>query len=246
MSELKRYQNPEVFERLAMEYAIGAMHGRVRKRFEALMERHFYLRAVTEAYENYFASLNEFLPEQKPSDRVWKGIEQELKAEFSAAPAKEYQRSSSLFAWWHSLGAKVASAVASLFLMFGVGFSLVTSSSVGAYMSVLESMDDQQPKVMAMAKKGQGISLKFMEQTEMPDNMTMVLWCIPKEGGSPVSIGEVPSGKEAVIVIDKSTWQGLDEVGQLAITIENREAMESTPKGEMKYKGKLMPMMDDE
>ena len=46
-----RYQNPEVFEQLAIEYAVGSMKGRARKRFEALMETHFYLRAVVDAYE---------------------------------------------------------------------------------------------------------------------------------------------------------------------------------------------------
>lgn len=69
MSSIKRYQNPEIFEQLAMEYAVGGLHGRARKRFEALMETHFYLRATVEAYEYKFAHLVELLPDEKPSDR---------------------------------------------------------------------------------------------------------------------------------------------------------------------------------
>ena len=63
--ETKRYQNPELFEQLAIEYAIGSMSGRARKRFEALMETHFYLRAVVDAYEDKFAHLVELLPDEK-------------------------------------------------------------------------------------------------------------------------------------------------------------------------------------
>ncbi|KAG1650264.1 hypothetical protein GQR58_028171 [Nymphon striatum] len=75
----KRYQNPEVFEQLAIEYAVGSMQGRARKRFEVLMETHFYLKATVEAYENKFANLVELLPETKAPDTVWAGIEAHIK-----------------------------------------------------------------------------------------------------------------------------------------------------------------------
>jgi len=39
MSELNRYQNPEIFEKLAMAYAAGTLHGRARLRFEKLKKR---------------------------------------------------------------------------------------------------------------------------------------------------------------------------------------------------------------
>jgi len=52
MSELNRYQNPEIFEKLAMAYAAGTLHGRARLRFEKLKSEHFYLEATTSAYES--------------------------------------------------------------------------------------------------------------------------------------------------------------------------------------------------
>ena len=66
---LNRYQNPEIFEQLAIEYAVGSLHGRARKRFEVLMDTHFYLQAVVDAYENKFAHLVELLPDTQPSKR---------------------------------------------------------------------------------------------------------------------------------------------------------------------------------
>ncbi len=54
--------------------------GRARKRFEVLMETHFYLKATVEAYENKFANLVELLPDAKAPDKVWEGIESHIKA----------------------------------------------------------------------------------------------------------------------------------------------------------------------
>ena len=48
---MKRYQNPDIFEHLAMSYALGTLQGKARLRFEKLMSKHLYLRAVTYAYQ---------------------------------------------------------------------------------------------------------------------------------------------------------------------------------------------------
>lgn len=239
MSELKRYQNPEVFERLAMDYAIGMMKGRARKRYEKLMEQHFYLRAVTEAYENNLANLTAFLPEKTPPAHVWNNIQKEL--QFKHA---EHKKRSSLFGWWHILGAQMAGLIASLSLLFGIGFSLVNSSSVSAYMAVMESTKSHKPMVMATAKKGEGLYIKFMEESNMPDDMSMKLWCIPKSGGKPMMMGDV-NEKEVWVKLDKSTWQGLEDIGKLAISLEHKDMQAETPQGKIVYEGDLMVMEEN-
>jgi len=106
MSKLTRYQNPEVFEPLAMAYAVGTLQGRARERFETLMDEHFYLKATTEAYETTFSPLVELLPEEKPSDQVWKNLQKEITV--SAAPKETLLNR--MFAW--AGNAKFASALA--------------------------------------------------------------------------------------------------------------------------------------
>jgi anti-sigma-K factor RskA len=240
MSELKRYQNPEVFERLAMDYAAGLMIGRARKRFESLMQQHFYLQVVTEAYENKLANLALYLPEKEPPGAIWQNIQKELGLNKTLNRKK-----ATLFGWWHTLGGQMAGMLASLSLLFGIGFSLVNSSSVGAYMAVMESTKTHKPMVMAMAKKGQGVHLKFMEKKPMPDDMTMKLWCIPKKSGSPMMMGDVGSSDEITVSIDKSMWDGLGDVAQLAISLEHKGKVVDSPEGEILYKGTLMIMEDN-
>jgi anti-sigma-K factor RskA len=253
MSELKRYQNPEVFERLAMDYAIGMMQGRARQRFETLMQRHLYLRAVTQAYEQYFAGLNEFLPEQQPSEKVWQAIEQQLDLEKTsshkisqkAPSAPSIKKSTGLFAWWHSLGTQTAGLLASLALLFGMGFSLVNSGSVSAYVAMMESTDTQRPTVMATVKKGEGIYLHFIQQTTVPQGMTMRLWCIPKQGGEPMMMGDVSVQDDQFVKLDKAAWNDLRNVGRLAISLESMQAQSQKPEGDILYQGKLMIMADN-
>ncbi|MGV6809437.1 MAG: anti-sigma factor [bacterium] len=258
MSELKRYQNPEVFERLAMDYAIGLMRGRARQRFETLMQRHLYLRAVTQAYEQYFAGLNECLPEQQPSEKVWQAIEQQLDLEKTSLhkmsqktpSAPSPKKSTGLFAWWHTLGAQTAGFVASLALLFGIGFSLVNSGSVSAYVAMMESTDTQRPTIMATVKKGEGVYLHFIQQgsqqTTIPQGMTLRLWCIPKEGGVPMMMGDVSTHDDQVVKLDQAGWNDLRNVGRLAISLEPMQTKESTPQGDILYQGKLMIMSDND
>ena len=78
MPYLKHNQSPEIFEQLAIEYAVGALQGRTRKRFEVLMETHFYLRSLVDDYENIFAHLVELLPVEKPSKKVWNKIDKHI------------------------------------------------------------------------------------------------------------------------------------------------------------------------
>ena len=67
---MKRYQNPDIFEPLAMAYALGTLQGQARQRYESLMDKHFYLRAVTEAYERQFMGLAEAVPPVNPPESV--------------------------------------------------------------------------------------------------------------------------------------------------------------------------------
>lgn len=209
--ETKRYQNPELFERLAMEYAIGIMHGGARRRFETLMEKHLYLKATTEAYEHQFARLADLLPEEQPNTRVWKKIEKHTRKKTTKKKVKA--------PWWMSLQAKmmgfaatVVFAVSALFVLFPI--------APNAYASVLES-DSRVPMAMATANADEGIEITLMEKVDMPKGMELQLWCLPKKPGeNPMMMGTLSASGKSVIKLDLKMWQGLADVSALAISIE--------------------------
>lgn len=97
---MKRYQNPDIFEYLAMSYALGTLHGKPRRRFEKLMTHHLYLRAVTDSYQQQLAPMTELLPEEIPPERVWDNIARQLPANnkyTNTKPANTWLRV--LFPW---------------------------------------------------------------------------------------------------------------------------------------------------
>ncbi|HIO92561.1 MAG TPA: hypothetical protein EYG68_06920 [Leucothrix mucor] len=236
MSNIKRYQNPEVFEQLAIEYAVGALHGRARKRFEALMETHFYLKATTEAYQHKFAHLVELLPDAQPSDQVWKNLESHIKT--TATPAVSEAKES----WWSSLfNTKTYGLMASaLIVSAALIFNPMTGSPI-AYTAILESSSTHSPMaVTRISQADMNISIDMMKHTNVPDNMELTLWCHPKGGGKPMMMGTISSSGKTIIKIDKSEWRNFKNVGLLAISLEQKDSKHADwPKGEILLKGSL-------
>ena len=241
IKKLQRYQNPELFERLAMEYAIGMMHGGARRRFEQLMDQHLYLRATTEAYEQQFAHFAELLPHKQPNSRVWKKLEKNIKQEAKQKEVNTQQLSN--VSWWSSVKLKLAGMITALIVALSV--MLFPYSSVQAYVAVLET-DQHQPVAMAMVKPDDGIRIQLMKEPNIANNMELTLWCLPKEKNKPpMLMGTLNKSATSTIKIDKKMWKGLAEVKSFAISMEPKGNHNlSKPQGKILYKGDLKAMMD--
>lgn len=218
MSELNRYQNPDVFEKLAMSYAAGTLHGRARKRFESLMEQHFYLQATANAYESKFGNLVELLPNEKPSDRVWKGIEASILSSLPPQEAPKAERSS-WFGWLKQSYAYAALAVV-VALMVIIN-PLSTSRDSIAYAAVLESPDNTPMAITRITQDDLTLSVDLMKDIPLEDGDVLKLWCRSKKGGKPVFMGELSKGTRTVIKMDKDEFDHLKMVGSLEITSES-------------------------
>jgi anti-sigma-K factor RskA len=232
----KRYQDPEVFEQLAIEYAVGSMQGRARKRFEVLMDTHFYLRATVEAYENKFANLVDLLPDAKAPDRVWNNIEAHIKA---TTPQETKTP------WWKTsffkqgFGLTAMALIVSAVLLFN---PMTDQGSVAtAYSAVMESGKNGEPMaVTKIQKSDMKLSIDIMKKVYVPDDMELTLWCHPKYGGMPMKMGTISKSGKTEIVITKEEWKDMKNVGLLAVSIEKKGAHEiRQPHGDIILKGRL-------
>jgi len=240
-NSLTRYQNPEVFEQLAIEYAVGSLHGRARKRFEVLMDTHFYLQAVVDAYEHKFANLVELLPEEKPADKVWKNIE----AHISAAPKQSTPQlaQQTTQPWWKTTFFKQGFGIAFMTLVIAGALFLnpMTGGPVAtAYSAVMESDNSETMAVTKVLQSDMKLSIDIMKPMKIDENMQLTLWCHPKNGGMPMKMGTVSASGKTDIKISKAEWKNMKDVGMLAVSIEHKgDTSVREPKGKIILKGQL-------
>ncbi len=229
----KRYQNPEVFEQLAIEYAVGSMQGRARKRFEVLMETHFYLKATVEAYENKFANLVELLPDAKAPDSVWQGIESHIK---QSTPQEEKTT------WWKANFFKQGFAMAAMALIVTAVmlYNPMTNHNPVSYSAMLESDTNGPMAFTKIEKSDMMLKIDIMKDVQIADNMELTLWCQPKKGGMPMKMGTVSKKGKTEIKISKEEWQNMEHIGFLAVSVEPKgQKTAKKPTGKIILKGLL-------
>ena len=243
MSDLKnktnRYQNPEVFEQLAIEYAVGSLRGRARKRFEVLMDTHFYLRAVVEAYEIKFANLVELLPDAKPSNQVWSNIEKHIKA----TPAQQIENKT---VWWKGTVFKQRFAFAAMALIVSAvmllnPMTLTPTATATAYNAILKSESEIPMAITEINKSDLSLSVNVVKPIYVPDGKELTLWCNPKTGdGMPMKMGTISKSGVTRITISKKEWQNMKNVGVLTISVEQKGNTKiREPAGKILLKGML-------
>ena len=242
MSKLTRYQNPEVFEPLAMAYAAGTLQGRARGRFETLMNEHFYLKATTEAYETTFAPLVELLPEEKPSDRVWKNLQHEIAA---SAPQKG-SLLKRLFAWAST--PKYASALAGIAVLavaLAVVLNPLSKQSTDTQGQVAKAQPESQTAeptgfiaklqpnqnqsggaaIARITKESLSLELEIEEPLQLASaDVELQLWCHPKNNnGKPMMMGVINASGKTILKIDQAEWNAMKDVGMLEIIAKPKD-----------------------
>ena len=115
------YTDPELRDRLAAEYALGAMSGLDRRRFERLLSDDRDLRDLVEGWELRLNLLAESAPPVQPRAQVWDEIARQI------APAAAPVREGWLDRLWDSLG----------FWRAATGLAAATAAALVVYVAFL-------------------------------------------------------------------------------------------------------------
>lgn len=241
MPELNRYQNPEIFEKLAMSYAAGTLHGRARLRFEKLKQQHFYLEATTNAYESKFGSLVELLPNEKPSDQVWKNIESSIMADITEAAPKAEKRQ-----WFNWFKQSYAFALMALLVATLVVVNpFADSKEATAYAAVFNSADSTPMAVTRITHDDLSVAVDIVKDIPVEDGTVLKLWCRSKKGGKAMMMGEISKTGRTIIKIDRKEWDNMKSIGTLEITSESSKFSASPMTKKTILLGQLNPITDN-
>jgi anti-sigma-K factor RskA len=244
MFTMKRYQNPDVYERLALEYSLGIMHGHARKRFESLMQQHPFLQIVVDEYNYKFAELATYLPEEKPSDQVWKNIEAQLDTEevmsrqSESVAARESGKESH---WRHIFTVKsFVAGVASFVLLISLVFVNVTQN-LPAYSCSLAGQNKEVMFTALASKESMKLHVSPTGKIEVPEGKQMYFWCVPKNPTEPImGLGALAkTGLE--MKLTPTNWKGIEGAHMFGISFEVKGSKVTKPTDGLIYKGNIEP-----
>jgi len=235
------YQNPELRDRLAAEYALGTLRGAARRRFQRLMSEDSTLRDLTLNWEMRLNDMAAIAKPVTPRPQLWQAIERAL----GPVPRPQHERPGLLTWLWESLGFwrastfGAAAVAAALILFIAVGRPPVAPES--RYIAVL--IDEKAtPVLVASLEAIDGkLSIKSVKPTTVAANQDLELWLLPpQQGAAPRSLG-VLKGMQALVKLTQGDANDLTQ-GALAVSLEpSGGSPTGAPTGPVLFSGAIVP-----
>lgn len=236
---MNRYQKPELYERLAMEYVLGTLKGQARSRFEKLMDVHPFIRVVVNEYDAKFATLVEKLPEVNPPASVWQNIEASINTEQKRVETPKKERFSFI-----SFFTKKGYALAGIMILVSALFlfgnpQLTTTSQPVMYKSTLVSMQNEPMAEVIAMKSDMKMRIRFKESIAVPEGKTLTFWCMPKDPSKPaMNMGTLVAAGSNEMALTQQIWLGLMDASEFIISFEPDNAKNLSPTNNL-YTGKI-------
>ncbi len=240
-----KYENPELRDRLAAEYALGTLRGAARRRFQKLMAGDPALRDLTLQWEMRLNDMAAGAQPVTPRPQLWQAIDRAL----GPVPRPQHERPGLLSGLWESLGFWRASAfgaaavAAALILFIAIGKPPVAPET--RYIAVLIDETATPVLVASLAAEDGKLSIKSIKPTNVGADKDLELWLVPPQGASPRSLG-VLKGMQALVTLTKGDAADLTQ-GALAVSLEPAGGSPTgTATGPILYVGAVLPAADSQ
>jgi len=225
-----KYRNEQIREALAAEYALGALQGAARRRFERALKDDPPLRRLVAEWQARLAPLDAAAAPVAPPKRVWQAIQQRI------APRSQRARVWNSLGFWRGTGlaSSLAAALLAAVLLFAPPREM---------MVVVMSDDHAHPAITVSWKPAQMMGEKRLRvrvmghQTMAPDT-TWELWMMPPGGGNPVSLGLINTHETQTVMVPPQLQEAINRAAGLAMSVEPMGGSPTgLPTGPVLYKG---------
>jgi len=209
-----KYEDRELLEKLAAEYALGTLRGRARLRFERICKDNKMAQAAVKRWEDRFVNMLSAVKVEQPSPQVWNGIERRLGLRNQTAE----KSASSMWSWLGSRWSAAAFAGVTA-LAIGVGVFLQQSASRVEPIGTFAQADRGDIWRVSSSKDGARLVIEATDQVTPDAQHAYELWALP-EGSPPVSLGLLPKNGSATLALNAAQRAALGSATKIAVSLE--------------------------
>ncbi len=214
-----RLNNRRAKALLAAEYVLGTLRGKARDRFELWLRSDPQLRQEVNAWQEHLLPLATALPEQAPSERVWRGIEARINP--ASAPTPTGWLSSLAFWRWSSVASAAAAAVLFGFIAMSPRDRTFTPDN-GMVVVMADEKADPHVTVAWSPQSAQQpkLRVRVIGHAEMAPGTTWELWMLPGADQPPKSLGLITTHDTQYVEIPLELLQRLTNAAGMAMSVE--------------------------
>lgn len=209
------YQNAQLLDELAAQYALGTLRGAARSRFEKLCQREPAAMSALNRWEDRLVGLMSEVKPVAPPAAVWTKIKKRL-----GHGAKEERSGilATLFGWFDRTQLAVAAGVAALALTITV----VTYVSTPQTIVMAEIVNEQKTSEWRVetVKDRAKLVITRSANVALDTNKDYELWALLDSGAAPVSLGLLPKNGKREIELTAAQRTALAGSGKIAVSLE--------------------------
>ncbi len=210
-----KYENPGLRDKLAAEYVLGTLSGRVRLRFQRLLKYDVALRRDVAAWDARLAPLVDPVPAVTPPARVWREIEARI-------AGTRFRRG-----FWASLGLWRGFAAVSTACVIALATLLVArqpAEEPAASIAVLTNSKAQPAMVVSWPQQTSPaqryLKVKMLAPPALPPGKSFELWMLPGGKQAPVSLGVINTSLTQTVPVTETASRMLPAISGMAISVE--------------------------
>lgn len=228
-----RYDDPQLQEILAGEYALGALRGAARARFEALARRDPHLHRRVIEWQERLAPLAQETSEVTPSPRVLVQLRRRIK------PAEASTNWWDRLAFWRPFGAVAATLVVALAAYLGV--QLVRGPATvpldPLYIAVLSDSSQNPAIVVTAYNKPFRLTVEPIEPITVRPGNVLRIWAVDRASGVRQRLAEFTPDQPQRLRLPDADWKFVKGAATLEVHEEPLQVAAKEPVGPPLYSG---------
>jgi anti-sigma-K factor RskA len=205
------YEQAELLDRLAAEYALGTLRGRARRRFERLYIQSAAARGAVYRWEDHWSALSRTVPPVEPSPQVWAAVSRRLFGDDATVGSAPRVRR------WRAWQLAAAAGLVAVALIVG----LIMRQAAPPLQTLVVLGTDTAHPVWRLERRLPLTALTIQVIGTVPEAVgrSYELWALPR-GGVPVSLGLLPAAGSAERTLSERQRTALLAADKVAVSVE--------------------------